>query len=57
MINSETKCLKILAKAIDEIAAFNEYPPPPAQWLTIQREWRRMVTIARKAQAKAKLEF
>ncbi len=45
---------KYAEKVLREIAAKNEYPPPPSpiNFDAIQQGWRKMVTTARKAVAK-----
>jgi len=42
-----------LYKAICEIAAINDFPPPPGDYPAIKRTWKRMVTLARRAKEAA----
>lgn len=43
------KALRELRLAVDEIAAMNPYPPPPRHYDVIQKRWRRVSKVARRA--------
>lgn len=52
MATKRAQALKAMEAALRDIAANNDHPLAPNQYLAIQSEWRKMVTKARKAVAK-----
>jgi len=57
MTKKEHAAVEALRKAIDSIAAVDDFPPPPGSYAHIQRTWKWMVTTARKAKARADATF
>jgi hypothetical protein len=53
MTRREAKALKVLMKAVEDVAALDEYPPAPGYYSLIKMQWRQMVRKARRAKQQA----